>query len=345
MAACGGLFQFEEYLNYYTRDDLTQFLTRLKKHAPTNRIAMSFSFDNHKTILGYDGGDKKWMFIEANELPGNEILLKNIADKIFEAHTFDDKPFHQAPFSIRFYALGNQLNYIQHFAMRLNQDSQFRHLQKIKPNHVLKRTKSKSTLFHLAADYGCQNTINMILDLPTTNANKKNKNRETPLYCAAENGHYEVVKALLKHKFVKVNAKNKYGETALYVASENGREKIVDLLLRHYADPDIISDDNLSSITVAASKNHLSVLRLFSKYNIDLFKRDENQKTTVDYARENHNQEMIHYLQQMRIKQSIHDSKTTAYKKHNLFSSSLNVKRKPDTLLQSFNNKKIKLTR
>ncbi len=83
----------------------------------------------------------------------------------------------------------------------------------------------------------------------------------TALIQAARNGHYKVLQELLNAGSIIDDTEMMFHHTALMVASLNGHEKTVDLLLKAGANPLLKDTSGRTAFLLAASNNHLSVIK------------------------------------------------------------------------------------
>jgi len=89
----------------------------------------------------------------------------------------------------------------------------------------------KITGLHLAAYWGLNATVQLLLAAEIVDVNSKDSWDRTPLSYAAENGHEGIVQLLLAAEKVNVNSKDNGGWTPLSLAAANGHEGVVQLLL------------------------------------------------------------------------------------------------------------------
>jgi hypothetical protein len=305
----GGLFQLDHYFSQFTISEIKSFLILLQKHAGKSKIAMSFSSNEHRIGVCFDGRVNKWLLIDANQLPIHEVSLENLSERIFAAHSINGPMFDSLPISVRVYAVGKEQKNITTVLDALKEDKDFTSLQIITLEKAQQTNKDKDTLLHLAARYGHQQSTSNILDAMMIDADVKNKDNKTPLYIAASHGHDNVVNELLKKK--------------------------------HHTKPYLACNDKTNPITIAAMRGHLSTLTLFSNYQKDLFKPDGTGKNAMDYAKQNKHQHIINFLNlehekkqklQAIVKkqkpQTIADHRYPL-RKHSIFSTSLAVEPRP----------------
>lgn len=301
----GGLFQLDHYFSHYTTGEIKSFLSLLQTHAGQSKIAMSFSSNDHRIGVCYDGRINKWLLIDANQLPIHEVSLEDLSKRIFAAHSVNSPIFDSLPISMRVYASGKEQKNIARVLKTLQKDKLFTPLQTITVEKTQHINTDQETLLHLAAQYGHPQSTHTMLNAMMIDPNVKCKVGKTPLYIAADHGHDDVVDELLKNK------------------------------KKHHADPYLACNDKINPVTIAAIRGHVSILTLFSKYNIDLFKPDGTGKTAMDYAKQFKHQHIIDFLNLEQTKkqkqQAIPNQPNHRYplRKHSVFSTSLAEEPKP----------------
>lgn len=139
--------------------------------------------------------------------------------------------------------------------------------------------KNGNAALLLAAFYGHENIVKLLLEQRSINVNFKNKAGITALMFACIKGHENIVKLLLARPGINVNARSIAEDTslisdkwetfithktALIFAAQNGHENIVKLLLA-VPEIDINAYDGLcdTAIKRAASNGHENIVKLF----------------------------------------------------------------------------------
>ena len=100
--------------------------------------------------------------------------------------------------------------------------------------------------------------------------------QSTPLHLACEMGDIKMVKFILRYLDVSCYrldfVKDQRGNTPILLAAESGHENIVKILIPFYDNPRVKGMSGWSSLTAAALKGHLEVVKLLS-YDLK-FKED-----------------------------------------------------------------------
>jgi uncharacterized protein len=127
--------------------------------------------------------------------------------------------------------------------------------------------------------------------------NMRNACQWTPLMKAALNGQYEAVVRLLE-KGAEVDLVDKGGYSAMMLASSNNFSEIVELLIQHGAEVNHIEYSHHWSALLWASKlGHLETVKVLLKHQADISLADDQNKTALDYARQNGFQQIVALLE------------------------------------------------
>jgi len=122
-----------------------------------------------------------------------------------------------------------------------------------------RRINQSKTALHMAAEYGHDNVIPLLLAEDDPRPRRDTSGR-TPLHLAAEAGHGKVVAQLLAHRPDDSNLVDCRGRTALHLAVIAGKEEIVDALLA--CNPqliDVTDNQQTTSLHFAASSGNVSM--------------------------------------------------------------------------------------
>lgn len=117
------------------------------------------------------------------------------------------------------------------------------------------------------------------------------------LIAAVTAGNADAVERLL-NGFVDVNEQSALsGETALNLAAFGGSLKIVKLLVAARADLEIPEDSwGWTPLMRAANRGHLEVVKFLVESGADTKKKDRDQKTALDHAKDHGHQDVVAYL-------------------------------------------------
>lgn len=167
---------------------------------------------------------------------------------------------------------------------------------------------SKITGMHLAAYFGAENIVQLLLDRvgvemlldrveveidwkcsgPTYPFYRNRNTGRTPFSYAAENGHEEVVKLLLGTGKVDINSKaaQDFGQTPLSYAAKNGHEGIVKLLLdTGKVEINTFNGFNQTPFYLAVYNDHGKILKLlFDTGKVDINYSNCNIRTQFLYV-------------------------------------------------------------
>ncbi|TMS03382.1 Ankyrin repeat and death domain-containing protein 1B [Larimichthys crocea] len=124
-----------------------------------------------------------------------------------------------------------------------------------------KEDKSGQRAFASAAEHGCVEMLQTLMDPYDMATMKPNKLGDTPLHLAARNGHLDAVQLLLQ-SFDTRDEVNMNGETALYQAADNGHEGCVRIMLEAGCDPNILTTANCSALHPVSKRGDMSVVQL-----------------------------------------------------------------------------------
>jgi len=134
----------------------------------------------------------------------------------------------------------------------------------------------ENTPLLLAARYGHEGVVEVLLGRDDISPDKPNMFGRTPLWVAARNTHEQVVKILLGRDDLDPNKSDIYGETPLWYAAANGHEGVVKILLgREEVDPNKSNIDDETPLWSAAANGHEGVVKiLLARDDVDPDKSD-----------------------------------------------------------------------
>lgn len=154
------------------------------------------------------------------------------------------------------------------------------------------------TALHLAAKYGCDDVIRLLLAHKDIDINSGSNSR-TPLDYAAANGYAESVRLLLSSPGINVNAKNPFDFTALQDAAKYGHMEVIKLLLKAPG-VDVNSgsaEGVLSALHNAITGSYIDIINLLlSVPEIDVNVVDEDGNTPLHHAARMNNTAIINVL-------------------------------------------------
>lgn len=153
---------------------------------------------------------------------------------------------------------------------------------------------SGNNAFSLAAENGCVEMLEMLMDEYNMATMMPNKRGDTPLHLAARNDHLDAVQLLLQ-RFDTRDEVNVDGETALYQAADNGQERCVSALLEAGCDPNILTC-HCSALHPVSEIGDASLVQLLLEYKADPDLRNQHQETPLHLAVKNSHIPVIHSL-------------------------------------------------
>jgi hypothetical protein len=160
------------------------------------------------------------------------------------------------------------------------------------------KASSGQTPLSIAAQYGREAVVKLLLKTSQVEVDLKDKLGRTPLWWAARYGHKAVVKLLLETSQVDVNLKNQRGRTALWGAANNGHEAIVELLLKtSQVDVNSKDDRGRTPLLIATVNRHEAVAKLLletSQVDVDL--KDDRDWTPLLIATNNGSKAIVKLL-------------------------------------------------
>jgi ankyrin repeat protein len=153
-----------------------------------------------------------------------------------------------------------------------------------------------------AAEKGHDGVVKLLLATGKVDADSKatswHSAGRTPLSYAAAKGHESVVKLLLATGKVDVDSKGRSGQTPLLYAAEKGHDGVVKLLLATgKVDVDSKDEDGWTPLPYAAAKGHESVVKLLlATGKVDVDSKDEDGWTPLPYAAEKGHESVVKLL-------------------------------------------------
>ncbi|XP_041642381.1 ankyrin repeat and death domain-containing protein 1A [Cheilinus undulatus] len=158
-----------------------------------------------------------------------------------------------------------------------------------------KDDQSGKRAFALAAEHGCVEMLELLMDPYEMATMKPNKKGDTPLHLAARNGHLDVIQLLLQ-SFDTRDEVNMEGETALYVAADQGHEGCVHVLLDADCDPNILTVAKCSALHPVSERGDTSLVQLFLEYKAHTDFKNQHEEAPLHLAVKHSHIPIIHSL-------------------------------------------------
>lgn len=141
------------------------------------------------------------------------------------------------------------------------------------------------TALNLAASFGHENIVKVLLKTSGIDINFQDKEGSTALMYAAA-GDQENISILLLQAGINVNAHDKYGKTALMFAAFEGNENIVKRLLQIREININAQDDELETALIYAVRgNHKNIVKLLLNAGADPNIKNKEGKTAPELAK------------------------------------------------------------
>ncbi|MGD8911987.1 MAG: ankyrin repeat domain-containing protein [Candidatus Thiodiazotropha sp.] len=149
----------------------------------------------------------------------------------------------------------------------------------------------------IAAENGDLPTLTKLIEGDTTAIDVKDACFWTPLMKAALNGHTKAVERLIVAG-ADVNQKDKGGYSSLMLAASNNHPDIIDLLIKAGADINQVEmTKGWTALIWASKQGHKEAVERLLAYQADQSIADFSGKRAMDWAKENHFQEIASLLQ------------------------------------------------
>lgn len=281
------------YVGFYTKENLSSYLSDVIKQAEKNKKDFAFSLlsHNHTISLLYHH-PKKWSLVDINgnltEVTGDDVLEK-IVTFLYDSF-FEKNQKNALCFSTQIYGLHDKslANLISDIKKQNNYNNLHQVFDNKKALHVI-NTKCQTNLTFLAAKFNYSDVLNSLAEYGTIDSDYADEQGCTPLYVAAQQGHKECL-AILINEDAEINI-NVKGVSPLLVAVVNNHPECVALLLQKGAKLDLpvvaqkgakvdLPAIKQSSLWVSAKNGFTSCLKLLLQYKA---KVDELHKSGATF--------------------------------------------------------------
>ncbi len=221
-----------ESLNAYF-NKFAEIVNRTGLHKP---IAFVLNNADHAVTLGYLPARKKWVMIDANNLPSEYVdagASCEIGSLVMSRLLYSDKT---AVFTLQAYVQGStRLEYKKCMKKWVKcKESKAVHIPTEKTCHA-KNSNNTSWLFVATNNDQFDLSARLIKNGADVNEARGDKHKITPLINAASDGYLNIVKLLLDNG-ANIDQVDSDGTTALFMAAQSGHLDMVKYLLEHDAD-------------------------------------------------------------------------------------------------------------
>lgn len=247
-----------EVIGAYDMLALDEYFRQIKAnvfhHGMFQQAALVFCSGNHAITVTYHHTKKRWILVDANQLPSVDISDAEIAFRIIHALLSHDNG--RAVFSLNVYGLSEHDELLSQSVRRLekwNDTYIARNLEQVSVTHDM---YGASCLF-LAARHGNAAFAEKLIAAGAT-VNERFSTGETPLYVAAAHGHLDTVKLLITHG-ADASIKNDNGRTPVEVAMQCGHADIAKLLKEKHVNVSSVGKFSQSTDTRPASSSQVTV--------------------------------------------------------------------------------------
>ena len=159
---------------------------------------------------------------------GHDTIVDRLLEKHADVESKNDKGSTALHWAVSY-------QHVKTVKLLLKRDTADTNAKRKNANPNTKRKLGLVAPLVVAAAYGNNEIVQLLLSDPNCDKNISVRGGETPLHHAAKEGHEDVVKTLLQHE-AQVNVMDKLGETPLLLAAQNNHISIVDKLIGEGAD-------------------------------------------------------------------------------------------------------------
>lgn len=318
----GGFNIIDQSSALFFKDELTNYFSSLADHIQQSNfnepIAISLNNNCHIVTVGYDYDEKKWIFIDSNNLPIVRLNPSELAEAVHSSlgEQTLSKKFDEA-IALTPSIFSTQLNRENLTSLLANwkKDKQYRLIYEFSNDLESKyNDKNRTEILDLATHMGdlaliktIQNHFNSKLSnglLETAiihsqpeciqyfvdngvDAHERNKDNKTPLMIAAAEGNIEICELLIG-----LGAKFEDGDAqvVLFEAAETGNltARIFDFLKQHGSNINgAKSNSGKTALMIAAENGHEEVCRLLIEKGADVNISDQLGDSALSIAASN----------------------------------------------------------
>lgn len=147
-----------------------------------------------------------------------------------------------------------------------------------------------------AATWQSSETVMKLLLDRGADVNARNEDAQTPIFITCAHGNMGMVKLLLDAD-ANIDAIDAEGRTPLFFATALHQRDIISLLVERGSDINARDKEGRTAIYTAIGSGDKEVVNLLLSINtVDIYNKDENGVTPIDWAKEKGNRDIIHLL-------------------------------------------------
>lgn len=254
----GGIAMIRTASGYGTRESLNAYFNKfaeiVNRTDLTKPVAFVLNNADHGITLGYLPARKKWVVIDANNLPCEYVdagASCEIGSLVMSRLLYSDKT---AVFTLQAYVQGNtRLEYKKCMKKWVKcKESKAVHIPTEQTCHA-KNSHNTSWLFVATNNVQLDLSERLIKNGADVNEARSDKHKITPLLNAASDGYTKIVKLLLDNG-ADIDQVDSGGATSLFTAAQFGHLDTVKYLLEHGADDSLQASQSEEKFIKIAKK-------------------------------------------------------------------------------------------
>lgn len=293
----GGFKRKKEYVGMYNLKEFYSHICLLTEVATNFNKNISFCLhtSNHTISICFNSIDQNWVVIDSNDLP-TKLFSDTFSIYEYLCTSFGNQEILGLMTSIHYVGSDQDDKRLSFILDQLQANSTFNQIHELTNEKIKLSTTDGIDLLYLAAECG---QSDLVEDLLKKGAVAKDDYDGTTLaHIAAQNGHANVIKILAK--FYLDLSKKINGINPIVMAALSGHFNVIEAFAQLNVN---IFEENAAEIAVfAAQEGHIEILKVLSRYGIDLSKTDINNDTLLHHASENGQADLIPYLKSQGVK-------------------------------------------
>ena len=146
---------------------------------------------------------------------------------------------------------------------------------------------------HIAAEYGYEKIISLILKNDADARSYMSPSGATPQFRAAAYGREQALRLLLENNTQHINRQNVRGNTALHQAVKFGRMATVKILLAHHANTEVFNQSGESPLHLATKFNRQDIVRELIRHGADVTCKNKSGETPLTLAQKHFDKSLL----------------------------------------------------